>query len=538
MNLIFILLIKIGSFFMINLCLVVIATQFSETKKRETERMNTERKRFAKSSSTLFSDTDPGTCYEELIKYIEHICRKLKRKITRYYKDLMSRREQKRRVEQSNNATHRNYNHINNNTNSYHFQVPDQTSFTFESQTLTLSPNRIRIDDDSKSKLSFLLMVPKAIPELSDITGLSINERKSSSRSLEPEIINTSVSNTSLYHYPMDCDNNIFESPKNLSLLESKRNSNASHISIIRQSSFKSVSENRKHKTVKIQESEEVKHDEFILSFYFSRLRDVCKRLVNTKLFARGILFAILINTLSMGVEHHNQPEILTLIVEIINYIFIVVFLIEMIAKIFACGFLEYLRSLFNVFDGLIVLLSLYELFRSFGSNTNHIETSDLSVLRTFRLLRIIKLVRFMPALRRQLVVMLKTIDNVATFCSLLALFIFIFSILGMNLFGCKFCAVDDGIRRCERKNFDSLLWSTITVFQILTQEDWNEVMYNGMEKLSASASLYFILLMTFGNYVLFNLLVAILVEGFSNNDLSGEKAKKPKSPENVGISL
>jgi len=48
-------------------------------------------------------------------------------------------------------------------------------------------------------------------------------------------------------------------------------------------------------------------------------------------------------------------------------------------------------------------------------------------VLRTFRLLRVLKLVRFLPALRRQLVVLMKTMDNVATFCMLLMLFIFIF---------------------------------------------------------------------------------------------------------------
>ena len=36
------------------------------------------------------------------------------------------------------------------------------------------------------------------------------------------------------------------------------------------------------------------------------------------------------------------------------------------------------------------------------------------------------------------------------------------------------------------------------------------------MSKTSAWAALYFIFLMTFGNYVLFNLLVAILVEGFA----------------------
>lgn len=50
-----------------------------------------------------------------------------------------------------------------------------------------------------------------------------------------------------------------------------------------------------------------------------------------------------------------------------------------------------------------------------------------LSVLRTFRLLRVLKLVRFLPALRRQLVVLMRTMDNVATFCMLLMLFIFIF---------------------------------------------------------------------------------------------------------------
>ena len=51
----------------------------------------------------------------------------------------------------------------------------------------------------------------------------------------------------------------------------------------------------------------------------------------------------------------------------------------------------------------------------------------------------------------------------------------------------------------------------------MLTQEDWNIVLFAGMERTSHWAALYFVALMTFGNYVLFNLLVAILVEGFSN---------------------
>lgn len=58
-------------------------------------------------------------------------------------------------------------------------------------------------------------------------------------------------------------------------------------------------------------------------------------------------------------------------------------------------------------------------------------------------------------------------------------------------------------------------------LLQVLTQEDWNTVMYDGMRATSKWAALYFILLMTIGNYILFNLLVAILVEGFANQPVS-----------------
>ncbi|XP_075158330.1 ca[2+]-channel protein alpha[[1]] subunit T [Haematobia irritans] len=262
--------------------------------------------------------------------------------------------------------------------------------------------------------------------------------------------------------------------------------------------------------------------------------RRYVKRLVEHKYFQQGILLAILINTLSMGIEYHNQPEELTVIVETSNIVFSVIFAVEMLLKVIAEGPFRYIANGFNVFDGVIVILSAIEICQQFLGNGTGSGGSGLSVLRTFRLLRILKLVRFMPNLRRQLFVMLRTMDNVAVFFSLLVLFIFIFSILGMYLFGGKFCKFMDeaGNERectcpeiiskhpqceCDRKHFNNILWATVTVFQILTQEDWNVVLFNGMEKTSHWAALYFVALMTFGNYVLFNLLVAILVEGFSS---------------------
>ena len=61
---------------MINLCLVVIATQFSETKQREERLMEDQRMRFKSNDSTLASFSPPGNCYEETLKYISHVLKK------------------------------------------------------------------------------------------------------------------------------------------------------------------------------------------------------------------------------------------------------------------------------------------------------------------------------------------------------------------------------------------------------------------------------------------------------------------------------
>ncbi|CAK5074678.1 unnamed protein product [Meloidogyne enterolobii] len=112
-----------------------------------------------------------------------------------------------------------------------------------------------------------------------------------------------------------------------------------------------------------------------------------------------------------------------------------------------------------------------------------------------------------------------------------------------MFLFGCTFCShpddgthctikdVNSGQCECERANYDSLFSAFLTVFQILTCEDWNMVLFNGMSHTTPWAALYFVTLMTFGNYVLFNLLVAILVEGFQES--KEEALKRAEEEEN-----
>lgn len=85
--------------------------------------------------------------------------------------------------------------------------------------------------------------------------------------------------------------------------------------------------------------------------------RKYVQRLVEHKYFQQGILLAILVNTLSMGIEYHQQPAELTTIVEMSNVVFSAIFAIEMLLKVISEGPFGYIANGFNVFDGVIVIL-------------------------------------------------------------------------------------------------------------------------------------------------------------------------------------
>ncbi|XP_027517412.1 voltage-dependent T-type calcium channel subunit alpha-1I isoform X2 [Corapipo altera] len=463
----FILLIIVGSFFMINLCLVVIATQFSETKQREHQLMQEQRARYL-SSSTVASYMEPGDCYEEIFQYVCHIVRKAKRRTLGLYNSIQSWRQGNAEPSDAKLGTNR--------KKQRHYRLCQHHN------SLGCPPPG--------------LVQPVAVTATSDLTNCP------------------------------RCHSEEREASRRLSVLDStysdQEDGGAS------EGEGEGSREDQGASTLEKEEEVEEGGRLKLCSDMWREVRVKLRVIVDSKYFNRGIMIAILVNTISMGIEHHEQPEELTNILEISNVVFTSMFALEMILKLAAFGLFDYLRNPYNIFDSIIVIISIWEIIGQ--------SDGGLSVLRTFRLLRVLKLVRFMPALRRQLVVLMKTMDNVATFCMLLMLFIFIFSILGMHIFGCKFSLrTDTGDTVPDRKNFDSLLWAIVTVFQILTQEDWNVVLYNGMASTSPWASLYFVALMTFGNYVLFNLLVAILVEGFqAEGDANRSYSDEDQSSSNV----
>ncbi|KAM9597582.1 voltage-dependent T-type calcium channel subunit alpha-1G isoform 29-T29 [Trichechus inunguis] len=599
----FILLIIVGSFFMINLCLVVIATQFSETKQRESQLMREQRVRFLSNASTLASFSEPGSCYEELLKYLAYILRKAARRLAQVSRAAgvragllsspVARGGQESQPSASCSRSHRrpSVHHLVHHHHHHHHH------YHLGNGTLRAPRSSPEIQDREANRSRRLMLPPPSTPALSGGPpggAESVHSFYHADCHLEPvrcqappprspsEASGRTVGSGKVY--PTVHTSSPPELLKEKALVEVASASGPPTLTSLNippgpyssmhkllepqstgacQSSCKISSPCLKADRgacgpdscpycvragageVELADHEVPDSDseavyEFTQDAQLSDLRDphsqrrrslgrdaepssvlafwrlICdtfRKIVDSKYFGRGIMIAILVNTLSMGIEYHEQPEELTNALEISNIVFTSLFALEMLLKLLVYGPFGYIKNPYNIFDGVIVVISVWEIVGQQGGG--------LSVLRTFRLMRVLKLVRFLPALQRQLVVLMKTMDNVATFCMLLMLFIFIFSILGMHLFGCKFASERDGDTLPDRKNFDSLLWAIVTVFQILTQEDWNKVLYNGMASTSSWAALYFIALMTFGNYVLFNLLVAILVEGFQAEEIS-----------------
>ncbi|KAK3519972.1 hypothetical protein QTP70_009637 [Hemibagrus guttatus] len=245
------------------------------------------------------------------------------------------------------------------------------------------------------------------------------------------------------------------------------------------------------------------------------RLRFFIRHIVKTQAFYWSVLCLVGLNTLCVAVVHYDQPDLLSDFLYFAEFIFLGIFMSEMCIKMYGLGTRPYFHSSFNCFDCIVICGSIFEVFwamiqpgTSFG----------ISVLRALRLLRIFKVTKYWASLRNLVVSLLNSMKSIISLLFLLFLFIVVFALLGMQLFGGQF-NFESGT---PPTNFDTFPAAIMTVFQILTGEDWNMVMYDGIESQGGVNkgmvfSIFFIVLTLFGNYTLLNVFLAIAVDNLAN---------------------
>uniref|UniRef100_A0A8C8SRK0 Voltage-dependent L-type calcium channel subunit alpha n=1 Tax=Pelusios castaneus TaxID=367368 RepID=A0A8C8SRK0_9SAUR len=270
--------------------------------------------------------------------------------------------------------------------------------------------------------------------------------------------------------------------------------------------------------------------------------RKRCRLAVKSVSFYWMVLILVFLNTLTIASEHYQQPDWLTQIQAYANKVLLSLFTLEMLLKMYSLGLQSYFVSFFNRFDCFVVCGGILE---TVLVELEVMEPLGISVLRCVRLLRIFKVTRHWASLSNLVASLLNSMKSIASLLLLLFLFIIIFALLGMQLFGGKFNFDET---QTKRSTFDTFPQALLTVFQILTGEDWNAVMYDGIMAYGGPyfpgmlVCIYFIILFILWvdggqdcgpRDILLNVFLAIAVDNLADGD-NINTAKEEESKKNT----
>ncbi|KAA0725547.1 Sodium channel protein type 4 subunit alpha A [Triplophysa tibetana] len=229
-----------------------------------------------------------------------------------------------------------------------------------------------------------------------------------------------------------------------------------------------------------------------------------------------GITICIVLNTLFMAMEHYPMSPDFEHVLSVGNLVFTGIFTAEMVFKLIAMDPYYYFQVGWNIFDSIIVSLSLVELGLA--------NVQGLSVLRSFRLLRVFKLAKSWPTLNMLIKIIGNSVGALGNLTLVLAIVVFIFAVVGMQLFGKSYkecvCKISQDCV-LPRWHMNDFFHSFLIVFRILCGE-WIETMWDCMEVAGAGMCLVvFMMVMVIGNLVVLNLFLALLLSSFSGDNLS-----------------
>uniref|UniRef100_A0A8C7D934 Sodium channel protein n=1 Tax=Oncorhynchus kisutch TaxID=8019 RepID=A0A8C7D934_ONCKI len=229
-----------------------------------------------------------------------------------------------------------------------------------------------------------------------------------------------------------------------------------------------------------------------------------------------GITICIVLNTMFMAMEHYPMTPEFEEVLSVGNLVFTGIFTAEMVLKLIAMDPYYYFQVGWNIFDSIIVTMSLVELGLA--------NVEGLSVLRSFRLMRVFKLAKSWPTLNMLIKIIGNSVGALGNLTLVLAIIVFIFAVVGMQLFGKSYkeCVCKISLD-CElpRWHMHDFFHAFLIIFRVLCGE-WIETMWECMEVAGQGMCLVvFMMVMVIGNLVVLNLFLALLLSSFSGDNLA-----------------
>ncbi|XP_063905113.1 sodium channel protein 60E isoform X3 [Zophobas morio] len=241
-------------------------------------------------------------------------------------------------------------------------------------------------------------------------------------------------------------------------------------------------------------------------------------RIVRDPLFELAITVCIVLNTMFLAMEHHGMSEEMLKALDIGNKVFTSIFTFECCLKLMALS-KEFFYCGWNIFDLIIVSASVLDLIFEL--------VDGLSVLRGLRLLRVLKLAQSWITMKVLLSIIISTIGALGNLTFVLVIVIYIFAVIGMQLFSKDYTQDKFYPDPVPRWNFTDFFHSFMMIFRILCGE-WIEPLWDCMRAESTEGPgtclAIFLPTLVMGNFMVLNLFLALLLNSFNSEELKTRK--------------
>ncbi|XP_030766868.1 sodium channel protein 60E [Sitophilus oryzae] len=241
-------------------------------------------------------------------------------------------------------------------------------------------------------------------------------------------------------------------------------------------------------------------------------------QIVKDPLFELAITVCIVLNTMFLAMEHHGMSESVLRALDIGNKVFTSIFTFECCLKIMALN-KDFFHCGWNIFDLIIVSASLLDLIFEL--------VDGLSVLRGLRLLRVLKLAQSWITMKVLLSIIISTIGALGNLTFVLVIVIYIFAVIGMQLFSKDYTEEKFFPDPVPRWNFTDFFHSFMMIFRILCGE-WIEPLWDCMRAETKDGPgiclAIFLPTLVMGNFMVLNLFLALLLNSFNSEELKHRK--------------
>ncbi len=229
-------------------------------------------------------------------------------------------------------------------------------------------------------------------------------------------------------------------------------------------------------------------------------LEDIFFRIRSNKVFETFVVSIIIFSALVIGVKTYEIPPLIEEVVGVLDWMITVIFLVEIIIRFIGEPNKKYFfKNGWNVFDTLIVVVSLVP-----------IEDSELAIVgRLIRIFRVLRMVSIIPELRILLNSLLKALPQLAYVMLLMFIIFYIYAAIGSTFFA-----------KVDPKLWGDIAISMLTLFRVMTFEDWTDVMYATQEYYPFSW-VFYLSFIFFTAFAFLNMIIGIVV-----NVLESERQK------------